>query len=116
MDKVSEAKTKFRIKQWTKIIQSCQTSGMTVVSWCDQNNINTKSYYYWLRKLRTLVCETENLQVVKKEQAIVPLSIKPANVLPPAITIHLSAASIDIHQGASKETVEAVLAALKALC
>lgn len=116
MDKVSEAKTEFRIKQWTNIIQSCQTSGMTVVSWCSQNNINIKSYYYWLRKLRALACETETLPVVKKEQAIVPLSIKPANMTSAVITIHMSAASIDIRQGTSRETIEAVLSALKAIC
>lgn len=116
MDKVTNAKTEFRIKQWTKIIQSCQTSGTTVVSWCAQHNINVKSYYYWLRRLRTLACETENLPVVSKEQPIIPLSIKQVNKEPAAITIHLPIASIDIHQGASRETVEAVLSALKTIC
>lgn len=116
MDKVTNAKTEFRIKQWSKIIQTCKTSEMTVVSWCEQHNINIKSYYYWLRRLRTLACETETLPAVSKAQAIVPLSLKPSNVASAVITIHLSDASIDIHHGASREAVEAVLAALKTIC
>ncbi|PYG90121.1 hypothetical protein LY28_00001, partial [Ruminiclostridium sufflavum DSM 19573] len=54
MDKITDAKTEFRRRQWTQIIQDCQNSGMTVVGWCSQNNVNTKSYYYWLRKIRSL--------------------------------------------------------------
>ncbi len=33
------------------------TSGMMVVRWCEQNNVNIKSYYYWLRRIRSLACE-----------------------------------------------------------
>lgn len=54
MDKITDAKTEFRLKQWTKIIQTCQASGMTVVGWCGQNNIKIKSYYYSLRRARAL--------------------------------------------------------------
>ena len=73
MDKITDAKTEFRLKQWSKIIQACQTSGMTVVSWCNQNNVKIKSYYYWLRKLRTLTCEAGSLVPQKTEQVIVPV-------------------------------------------
>ena len=117
MDKVTSAKTQFRIKQWTKIIQTCQASEMTIASWCAQHNINIKSYYYWLRKLRTLSCENKTLPVAPNEQPIiVPLSLKPSNIATAAITIHLPAASIDIHQGASREIIETVLAALRTSC
>jgi len=57
MDKITNAKTEFRLKQWSKIIQACQTSGMTVVSWCNQNNVKIKSHSHWLRKVRALACE-----------------------------------------------------------
>ena len=106
MDKVTNAKTQFRIKQWTKIIQACQASEMTIASWCAQHNVNVKSYYYWLKKLRTLACENKTLPVAQSEQPIiVPLSLKPSTVATVAITIHLPVASIDIHQGASREIV-----------
>lgn len=115
MDKITDAKTEFRTNQWTKIIQTCQTSGMTVISWCEQNNVKIKSYYYWLRKVRALACETGSLLPQKTEQQIVPVSFRQAKTSA-AVTIHLSSVSIDINDGTSRETIEAVLSALKTIC
>lgn len=115
MDKITDTKTEFRMKQWTKIIQTCQTSGMTVVCWCSQNNVKIKSYYYWLRRVRAMACETGSLVPQKMEQQIVPVSFRQANASA-AVTIHLSSICVDIHDGTSRETIEAVLSALKTIC
>lgn len=50
MDQVTFVKSEFRLQQWSRIISNCQSSGQTVVSWCKENGINIKTYYYWLRK------------------------------------------------------------------
>jgi hypothetical protein len=115
MDKITNAKTEFRLKQWSKIIQACQSSGMTVVSWCSQNNVKIKSYYYWLRKVRALTCEAGSLATQKTEQKIVPVPFHQTK-LSAAVTIRLSSICVDIHDGTSRETIEAVLSALKSIC
>ena len=38
-----------RFQVWTERVRECHTSGMTVKAWCEQNNINQKTYYYWQR-------------------------------------------------------------------
>lgn len=117
MDKITETKTEFRLRQWTKIIQACQSSGMTVVAWCSENNVKTKSYYYWLRKLRSMACEAGGLPACREEQPIVPLTFKQTTAHENSvITVHLSSVSIDIKDGASQTTIEAVLSALKNIC
>lgn len=40
------------ILKWTQIIKECRASGQTVDSWCAQNGVHIKSYYYWLAKFR----------------------------------------------------------------
>ncbi len=115
MDKITDAKTEFRLKQWSKIIQTCQTSGMTVVGWCSQNDIKIKSYYYWLKRVRALACETGALEPQKMEQQIVPVAFRQAKTSA-AVTIHLSSICVDISDGTSRETIEAVLSALKTIC
>lgn len=115
MDKVTDAKTEFRLRQWTQITQTCQASGMTVVAWCTQNNINIKSYYYWLRRIRSLACESGVLTTRGNEQPIVPVAFRQIKT-PTAVTIHLSSVSVDIYDGASRETIESVLAVLKNIC
>lgn len=116
MDKITDAKTEFRQKQWTQIIQTCQASGMTVVGWCSQNNVNPKTYYYWLRRIRSKACEFGSLVTQQRnEQPIVPVAFRQVKTNA-AVTIHLSSVSVDIHDGASRETIEATLAALKTIC
>lgn len=43
-----------RLAQWTRIIQQCQnrSQGQPACQWFKENGINSKSYYYWLRKIR----------------------------------------------------------------
>jgi transposase-like protein len=65
-----EVTQKYRLSQWTEIIRECRSSGQTVSAWCADHDINPKSYYYWLRRVRTAACEalpsisTENNQIV----------------------------------------------------
>jgi len=115
MDKITQAKTEFRLKQWTQIIQNCQASGMTVVAWCSQNNVNTKSYYYWLRRIRTIACESGLLAAQSNEHPIVPIASRQAKASA-VVTIHLPSISVDIHDRASREIIESVLAGLRTLC
>ena len=119
MDRVTLTKAEFRLRQWTKIIQDCQSSNLTVTGWCNQNNIGAKSYYYWLRKLRLKTFEETELSLPTKNQAIVPLQLSslqgtaPANL---AVTIHIGSASIDIVEGTSQSMIEAVLKSLRNVC
>ena len=52
MDKASY---EIRIKQWTGIIQEANASGMAKCSWCKQNGISLRQFYYWQKKVREWV-------------------------------------------------------------
>ena len=119
MDMVSETKAEFRLRQWTKIIQECQASNLTNSAWCSQHNIEIKSYYYWLRKIRLKACQSTEFQTPAIKQQIVPLQLncQPcSSSVHPAITIHLGSASIEIAEGTSQATIEAVLRSLQSVC
>ena len=80
MDQVTLAKNQMRADNWRSLIQECQQSGQTVVQWCQTNNINTKTYYYWLRKLRTQALAEKELPVpaesLEQPVAFMPLEVK----------------------------------------
>jgi hypothetical protein len=119
MDIVSETKAEFRFRQWSKIIQDCQASNISVTAWCNQNNIGIKTYYYWLRKIRLKVCQSTKFQSSAMKQEIVPLQLNPrqcSSSIHPAVTIHLGSASIDIAEGTSQATIETVLRSLQSVC
>ena len=120
MDQVSLAKNQMRAENWRTLIQACRQSGQTVVNWCEQNNINSKTYYYWLRKLRTQELDGKELPVPVQEGK--PVVFKQLEVQTPvagtqaAVIIRLPSATVEVAEGTSQATVEAVLLALRCLC
>lgn len=120
MDQVTLAKTQMRAENWRTLIQNCQQSGQTVVNWCEQNNINIKTYYYWLRRLRKLELEGAELPALVSEDK--PVAFKKLEVQTPvartqaAVIIRLHNATVEISEGTSQQTIQAVLLALQSLC
>lgn len=120
MDKVTVTKNELRKQQWIKIIQERQSSGQSVVSWCEENRVNIKTYYYWLRKLRLSSIEETAISLPVQEEK--PIAFKKLEVLTPlptskaAVIIRLPNATLEINEGASQQIVQAVLLALRNAC
>lgn len=52
-----EVTHQYRLNKWIEIIKECRSSGQTVSAWCAEHDINPKSYYYWLKRVRMAACE-----------------------------------------------------------
>lgn len=65
---ITSIKTDIRWKEWEEQIREQTSSGLTAKEWCRQNNINVKTYYYHLRRVREKLCE-------QRTQEIIPVSI-----------------------------------------
>lgn len=119
MDQVTQVKTDFRLNQWKQLIADRQASSLSVRAWCKQNKVCEGSYYYYLKRLRMEACSQLPAQVHKQEQTVTfqKLEVKtPVANTQAAIIIHLPAASIEVEDGTSQQTIEAVLLALKNIC
>jgi hypothetical protein len=118
MDEVTFVKTQFRKEQWKKLILECQSSDMKVEDWCASHDVTKHAYYYWLHKIREEACE--NLPA--KQDHNNPVSFKKLEVPSPlpnsqaGVIIHLSSATVEVYEGTSQQTVEAVLLALRNIC
>lgn len=108
MDEITLTKNEYRKQRWTELIHERQESGMTVQNFCDMKSINVKTYYYWLRKLRTEI----------KQQAIVamPVSVDTDETCKGAITIKTDKITIEMTEAASADIIVAVITALKSPC
>lgn len=49
---IERIKTDVKWEEWKEQVNSQITSGLTVKEWCRQNNVNAKTYYYHLRRVR----------------------------------------------------------------
>ena len=52
MDQLTITEHDARLNLWIQRIKECLGSGMTVKAWCKAKEINEKTYYYWLRKIK----------------------------------------------------------------
>jgi transposase-like protein len=115
----------YRLKQWTAIIQECRTSGQTVAAWCEAHDINSKSYYYWLRRVRAAACESLP-EVQMKSDLLTPTNSNKtifAQIPLPnpestnaSVVLRLNGAILEIRDGASDKVIENTLRAIRNLC
>ncbi len=54
---VTDLKTQMHMREWAKLIEACQDSGLSIKQWCLQNNLPESQYYYYLKKLRLEACK-----------------------------------------------------------
>lgn len=120
MDEITQVKIQFRMEQWIPLIKKCQASGMSVKSWCRQNDITESAYYYWLKQIRQKACaqhlpavQLENQKPVEFVKIQVDTETSGTGV---AVIINLPSATVEVKEGTSQKTLETVLLALKALC
>ena len=118
MDEITLVKNKFRMEQWEKLILDRQSSGLQVDEWCEKNQVSRHAYYYWLRKIRKKACESILPAVSKQNTPVSFAKVEPQAQQPSAaaITIQFQSATIEVRDGTSPQTIEAVLTVLKNIC
>lgn len=92
-----------RLARWTEMVTRCRNSGRTVKSWCEQEGINEKTYYYWQRRIYRAACQqTEFVEMPVLNET-------------PAIAVEISVNGIvaAVHTGADADTIQNVLTAMK---
>lgn len=65
---IERIKTDVKWEEWKEQVNSQITSGLTVKEWCRQNNVNAKTYYYHLRRVREKLCD-------EQEPSVVPINV-----------------------------------------
>ena len=61
----------YRAQNWAMFIQECNNSGLTKREFCQQHGISEKSFYYWLRMLRSHMAEATSPQLVQLEPSAI---------------------------------------------
>ena len=128
MSHISEVKHQILLTEWAERIHNCQTSGMKVPEWCSQNGVNIKTYYYWLKRVRekALACipslptaASDNAKLSTSGERISFKSLEvqvPISSFQAAVIVRLPNVTLEVANGATQHTVEAVLLALKSTC
>lgn len=123
MDEIIRQKKRiFNQERWKQHIIDCQSSGLTVQDYCQQQGICRSSFYKWQRVLRLDACKVPGEQLTQDDYTLVKVDY-PAAIASPAvpkqptsISVSLGSAKVEIPQGADPATIKIVLNTLSKLC
>lgn len=121
MDRITKVKRQVSLERWKSIITECQSSGTPVYRWCKENGICEQTYYRKLKLLREQELDKLPLSLVPVQEEK-PTAFKKLEVNVPvpntqaAVIIRLNGATVEISEGTSQQTIQAVLLALQSVC
>ena len=106
MGEVLAVRDAYRAQEWAMLIQECNASGLTKREFCQQRGISEKSFYYWLRKLRTQMVASATPQLVPLE---------PAPATEDLLQIQYRGAELNLPAGVDMDAVAALLRSIQSL-
>ena len=110
MADVLAVRDEYRGQNWAMVIQECSNSGLSNREFCRQRGISEKTYYYWLRKLRSQMAEVAGPQLVQLEPSPVPVPIQDD-----MLQIQYRGAELKLPAGVDMDTVAVLLRSLQSL-
>ena len=121
---VKEVTHAYHLQRWAELIADCKSSGKSIASWCSEQGVNTKTYYYWQRRVREKALGQMTARRAQSVQSVPVVGISafaeyklPAKTTSiAAVTLHLSFGTLEIHNGAEAGVIENTLMALRSLC
>lgn len=106
MADILAVRDEYRAQTWAMLIQECNNSGLTKREFCQQRGISEKSFYYWLRKLRSQMAEAAGPQLVQLDSV-------PA--LEDMLQIQYRGAELKLPSGVDIDSVATLLRSLQTL-
>ncbi|MDE6743247.1 MAG: IS66 family insertion sequence element accessory protein TnpB [Lachnospiraceae bacterium] len=112
MDQVTKVRSYLKREQWKSIITECRNSGMSVSGWCKANGIVEQTYYRNLKRLREEMIDNlpATVEGLEKTEAFRKLGVQTP------VVIRIGGATVEIAEGTSQQTIQAVLLALQSVC
>ena len=108
MENVLAVRDEYRAQNWAMVIQECSNSGLSNREFCRQRGISEKTYYYWLRKLRSQMAEVAGPQLVQ-------LELTPAALQDDMLQIQYRGAELKLPSHVDMDAVAALLRSIQSL-
>ena len=97
-----------RLAVWTQRIAECRSSGTSVKSWCRENGVSEKTYYYWQRRIFKLAQEQQTPEFAELHG--------PRFHTPAVALLEIAGVSVQVYAGADEQTLRALVRALSSPC
>ncbi len=108
MEKEKNFNHHHRLVEWSRQVEACRSSGLSVGQWRQENGIAVSTYFSWQRKVFQALKEVQEVTFAE-----VPImeSSQPCEHIVAAMEV--SGARIHVYEGADEATLRAILQAAK---
>ena len=97
-----------RLMEWSKLVEDCRNSGLTVAKWCKEHGIATSTYFVWQRKVFKAVASRQEVCFAE-----VPV-VQPAQPYCTAVAaMQYGDVRVEVYAGADTATLQAILQAVR---
>ena len=94
------------LAEWSRQVEECRNSGLSMRSWCEQHQIAVSTFHYRQQKVwKALQKSSKFIEV--------PLSLDESHNNNIAATVKVESICAEIHNGADEATLAALLRVLK---
>ena len=97
------------LAEWTRQVEDCRNSGLSVRKWCEQKGIAQSTYTYRQNKVWKAINQSSNTFVEMPVEETSDMAV----VSHIAATVHIGGVNAEIHNGADEATLTAILRALR---
>ena len=97
------------LAEWTRQVEECRNSGLSVRKWCEQKEIAQSTYIYRQNKVWKAINQRSNTFVEMPVEESSDMTIG-CHI---AATVHIGGVNAEIHNGADETTLTALLRALR---
>ena len=108
MESLQKVNRQQRLAEWSRRVEACRSSGLTVVQWCQENGIAVSTYFSWQRKVFQALKEVQ--EVTFAEVPIMEHSQHSGHII---AAMEVSGVQIQVYEGADEATLQAILQAVK---
>ena len=99
MEKITH---QMRLQQWSKIISECLASGQNKTTWCRQNGISDKKFFYWQKILRR---EAYVLTETSNDKTLFPVTAQPPTIPFVELKLEQTASGSSVYNSFSPDAV-----------
>ena len=108
MDSLQRANQQHRLVEWSRRVEACRNSGLSVGQWCRENGIAVSTYFSWQKKVFQALKEVR--EVTFAEVPIMEHSQLSGHIV---AAMEVSGVRIQVYGGADEATLLVILRAAK---
>jgi len=107
-------------EKWQTMIQERTESGLSIKTWCTNNQVSEASYYYWLKTIREDALVRAGSLAITGCTEFAEIKAKPTETQRQTqgvcAVVHFKEFELEIHNGADPMTLETTIQLLKQSC